>query len=71
MIRELRRYLSTGQLCEIIYLDQTDRISQRQVKLMSIKGDQVTAYCYTRRAIRSFYIANVLAVGPVTFKKEA
>ncbi|MEW9669997.1 WYL domain-containing protein [Ammoniphilus sp. 3BR4] len=65
MLRDLQRYLTSGQLVEIIYLNQQGQISQRKLRLYSIDGDQLKAYCLTRSSIRSFSIKNILALASV------
>lgn len=65
MVRELNKYLISGQLVEIIYLDRHGKTSKRRLKLHSIVNDQLKSYCYTRRAFRVFTIDNILAVSPV------
>ncbi|WP_139489011.1 WYL domain-containing protein [Brevibacillus dissolubilis] len=65
MVRELNRYLASGQLVEIIYLDRTGKTSQRKLKLASIEGNKVKAFCFTRQAIRQFNTDHILAIAPV------
>lgn len=71
MLRELQRYLFSCQLVEVIYLDRAGQISQRQLKLLRFKGEQVVAYCFARQAIRTFAISNILAITAVRWKKGA
>jgi hypothetical protein len=65
MLHELKRYLAIGNHIELIYLDSKNRISKRIVRIISIEGDTVKVYCYTRRAPRTFQLWNILAVGPI------
>ncbi|MGO0058673.1 WYL domain-containing protein [Brevibacillus fluminis] len=65
MLRDLQRYMQHNQLIEIIYLDRHGNTSQRKLRLHSICGNQVKAYCFARRANRVFYIDNILAAMPV------
>lgn len=65
MYRELQRYMMFGNPIELIYLDSKNRISKRIVRIISIEGDTVRVYCYTRRAPRTFQLGNILAVGPI------
>jgi predicted DNA-binding transcriptional regulator YafY len=65
MLRELQRYLAAGNPIELIYLDSRNRITKRVVRLLSIENDVAKAYCYTRRAPRTFQLGNILAVGPI------
>lgn len=71
MLRDLQRYLTSAQLVDIIYLDRSGQITQRRIKLHSITDDQVKAYCFYRRSIRSFSISNILAIAATTFMKGA
>jgi predicted DNA-binding transcriptional regulator YafY len=71
MFRDLQRYLSFTPLVEIIYIDRLGQISQRRIKLHSINNEQIKAYCFARRSIRSFFINNILAISPVIIKKGA
>lgn len=68
MHRELHRYLSAGQLVEIIYLDRHGRTNKRTLWLQAITYDRVKAYCFARRANRVFLIDNILAVQPVVIR---
>ncbi|MGO0062620.1 WYL domain-containing protein [Brevibacillus fluminis] len=65
MLRDLQRYHERNQLIEIIYLDHHGKTSQRKLRLHSICGNQVKAYCFARRANRVFQIDNILAAIPV------
>lgn len=71
MLRDLKRYLSSGQPIDIIYMDQSAQITQRRIKLHSIQGEQVKAYCFTRQSVRSFKAANILAVTSAGLMKGA
>ncbi len=71
MLRDLQRYLSSDQLVDIIYLDRSGQITQRRIKLHSVTEDQVKAYCFARRSIRSFSISNILAIAAAKLMKGA
>ncbi|WP_126428771.1 WYL domain-containing protein [Brevibacillus marinus] len=71
MQRELRKYLASGQLVDMIYLDRRGRMSKRRVRLHAITDGQVKAYCFARRAYRVFALANILAVQPVARRSAA
>ncbi|MGO0062631.1 WYL domain-containing protein [Brevibacillus fluminis] len=66
MLRDLLRFMQQNQFIEIIYLDRHGKTSQRKLRLQSICGNQVKAYCFVRRANRVFQIDNILAAMPVT-----
>jgi predicted DNA-binding transcriptional regulator YafY len=65
MTRELQRYLASNQLVEMIYIDRNGMASKRTVRLITITGGRVKAYCYTRHANRIFTIENILAIAPI------
>lgn len=65
MEQVLNKYLSCGQIVEVIYLDRHGKTSKRRLKLHSIVNDRLKAYCYSRQAYRVFAIDNILAVFPV------
>ena len=70
MLRELRRYMSTGQNVEIIYLDRNGKTSKRTLKLYAVDEQSVKAYCMSRCAPRVFKVESILAVYPVTNAKR-
>lgn len=51
----------TGDVALIIYLDRTGAISQRRIRVDSVSGGDIRAYCYLRRGIRLFHSDRVLA----------
>jgi predicted DNA-binding transcriptional regulator YafY len=61
MLKDLDRYLKTGVLVDIIYMDRNEQFTKRTVRLKEISGEYVKAYCYTRHATRIFKIKNILA----------
>ncbi|KIV58118.1 hypothetical protein AM501_26130 [Aneurinibacillus migulanus] len=58
-----------GRTVEIIYLNQNGELSQRKVRLLSVKDGRIRAYCFKRRATRYFLVKNVLAMRPVSEKQ--
>lgn len=71
MLREWQRYVTSGEPVDIIYLDEFGSITQRRVKPQALKGEAVIAFCFTRRAIRTFLFRNILAVTRVRSEKGA
>lgn len=67
----LQRYLMTGQLVEMIYLDRYGRTTKRTIRVCEICGNRVKAYCFTRQAFRVFALENILAVQPVVKRYAA
>ena len=47
-------------IVSIIYMSDKG-ISERDIKVLNIEGDNMTAYCYLRNEIRSFKISNILS----------
>lgn len=48
----------------IFYMDGQEKITQRYVKVLKIRGDYMLAYCYYRKKMRTFKIANILSAAP-------
>ncbi|MED3574483.1 hypothetical protein [Cytobacillus praedii] len=55
----------SGAIFEMIYLDCKGNISQRRIKVLSVKEESFRAYCYIRMQQRTFKTSNILSVGPV------
>lgn len=66
---QLIKAMQRGQLIDIMYMAKDGKISKRLVKIIKITGDTMQAYCFIKRAKRTFIIDNVLAVVPF-IKKE-
>lgn len=47
-------------IVSIVYMSDKG-ISERDIKVLNIEGDRMTAYCYLKNEIRSFRISNVLS----------
>jgi predicted DNA-binding transcriptional regulator YafY len=60
MAARLERYV--GRHVEIVYIDRRDRITQRTVVVLGIRGDAVRAYCTRKREHRLFKLDRILAV---------
>jgi predicted DNA-binding transcriptional regulator YafY len=71
MLGDLQRYMNSGHLVEIIYLDRRGRTSKRTVRIHEISSGRVKAYCFARRAFRVFSVDNILAVAPVVNRHAA
>lgn len=65
MQHDIEKYLASGQLVEIIYLDRHGCISKRRLRIHSVRDGHVKAYCFSRHAYRVFTVENILAVFPV------
>jgi len=57
----LRTSLERGCIISIIYQDGKGNITKRNIKVYSIIGDKIKAYCYLRKEVRVFYKNNILA----------
>jgi len=64
MLRDLQRYLARRQPVDIVYIDRSGQLTQRRVRLLRVDANHVRAYCYERRAVRTFSLANILAALP-------
>ncbi|WP_068773491.1 hypothetical protein [Paenibacillus sp. FJAT-26967] len=58
----MERYL--GRKVSIIYMDREGTISKRDVRPVTVHGDQIQAYCYARKAMRNFRKEDILAWTP-------
>ncbi|MFY0546368.1 WYL domain-containing protein [Brevibacillus sp. H7] len=66
MHRELQRYYAQQRVVDLIYVNRSGQTSKRAVRIHSIDGDRIKAYCFTRQAYRLFLVANILAVAPAS-----
>jgi len=60
---DLQKYV--GRHVEIIYIDQKDRITQRQIRVYTVKNGAVQAFDTKKHALRSFTADRVLAAMPL------
>ncbi|MFE5319789.1 hypothetical protein ACFQ88_13865 [Paenibacillus sp. NPDC056579] len=63
MQKELLRYV--GREVYLMYMDRNHRITKRRIRIRSVDGPKLSAYCYERLAPRVFDVSRVLAVFPV------
>ncbi|MGE6260459.1 hypothetical protein ACQKCU_21670 [Heyndrickxia sporothermodurans] len=59
----LLRSAESGDRLEMIYLSAKGEISQRIIRVERVGEESFSAYCYTRRQIRTFKISNILSMG--------
>lgn len=71
MKEQLLKAMKRNQIVNMMYMSKSGEISKRRVKLVKIAGDSFQAYCFTRRAKRTFTINNVLAVVPIIHKERS
>lgn len=58
-----------GRTLEIIYQDRKGNLSQRKIRLQSIKNGSVKALCLEKGSPRIFRIDNILAFVPQEIKQ--
>ena len=51
-----------GKLVQLIYIDRKRNVSIRDVRIISVKGDLVKAYCCSAQAIRIFNRVGIIDV---------
>ncbi|TFJ92498.1 hypothetical protein E4U82_11770 [Lentibacillus salicampi] len=69
MDRLLFRSIQTRRKLEMIYLSADNQTSYRVIRVTGVNAHTVTAYCFTRRQIRTFKKDNILSIGPVRVGK--
>ena len=67
----LRTSLEEKRIVTIMYEDDKGNITKRNIKVISIDGNRVKAYCYLRRKIRIFNRNHILAADFYREKKQA
>lgn len=65
MREELLRWMRSGLVTEIVYVDRHGVFSKRQVKLLKVRGEHVVAWDLNKQAKRTFRIEQVLACLPI------
>ncbi|MFJ7737423.1 transcriptional regulator [Lysinibacillus sp. NPDC097287] len=70
MKEQLIKAIQRNQPINMIYVSKQGAISKRRVKIIKIGSDSFQAYCFTRRAKRTFIIDNVLAISPIISKER-
>ncbi|MGE7113269.1 transcriptional regulator [Lysinibacillus sp. NPDC047702] len=69
MKEQLIKSMKHNQIVSMMYIAQDGKVSKRSIKIIKIIGDSFQAYCFSRKAKRTFTISNVLAVVPVIHKE--
>ncbi|MGE7114792.1 transcriptional regulator [Lysinibacillus sp. NPDC047702] len=70
MKEQLVKSMQRNQFVNMMYMARDGKISKRRIKIIKIVGDSFQAYCFSKRAKRTFTISNVLAVVPVIHKER-
>lgn len=65
MRNDIVKYTNRGWVVELMYLSKAGEISKRKVKILEVHKDIFQAYCFTKKAKRTFLIDHVLALVPV------
>ncbi|MFC7366465.1 MULTISPECIES: WYL domain-containing protein [Bhargavaea] len=61
----LMKCMKRHQLADMIYIGSDGSITKRRVRLLRLREDSVTAYCFLRQERRTFKIDRILSVRPV------
>lgn len=70
MKNQLIKAMQRNKIVDIMYMAKDGAITKRRLKLVSIAGESMQAYCFMRHAKRTFIIDNVLAIAPVAYKER-
>ncbi len=70
MKKSIQKAMKHNEIITIIYLSKNRDITKRKVQILKLTKDTFTAYCFTRRAKRTFHINNVLATSPLTWEEQ-
>lgn len=65
MLEHIRQSNKYNQLLEMIYVDGKGTITKRRIKVLKMNKDTFVAYCFLRRANRTFKNSHVLALVPI------
>lgn len=65
MREELLRWMRSGRVTEMVYVDRKGTFSERRVKLIKLQGEYVVAWDLNKQARRTFRIEQVLACLPI------
>ncbi|SFD74959.1 hypothetical protein SAMN05216378_1255 [Paenibacillus catalpae] len=51
-----------GKVVQLIYIDRKRKVSIRDVRVISVKGGRLKAYCFQAQAIRIFALEQIVDV---------
>ncbi|WP_214829440.1 hypothetical protein [Exiguobacterium algae] len=71
MREELIRWMRSGRVTELMYVDRHGVFTKRRVKLIKIQGQHVIAWDYSKHAKRTFCIDQVLACLPAIDRRKS
>ncbi|MDQ0174221.1 WYL domain-containing protein [Bacillus chungangensis] len=63
----LMRALESKEKLEIIYLSNSNEISQRKIRVIEVK-QSIKVYCFLRKQYRVFSLSNILSMQPLKNK---
>ena len=70
MRNQLMKSKTFNQSLDMMYIANDGAISKRRIKVLRVNEDSFQAYCFLRRAKRTFRIDNVLALVPVILRES-
>ncbi len=56
----VKKSMEDNKMIRIVY-DNKGTITERDIRVLSMKGDRISAYCYLRESKRTFLMVNILA----------
>jgi len=68
---QLVKAMQRNQLVNMMYIAKDGQVSKRRIKIIKVVGGSLQAYCFNRKAKRTFMIDSVLAVVPVIHKERS
>jgi len=60
----LNRSVQLKEKIMLFYIDSTNNVTQRYIRVIRINDDSIIVYCYWRKKARTFKLDNILSVGP-------
>lgn len=67
----LRRSMNLKTPLAIIYINNSNQISQRIIRVLKVEDPLIKAYCYTKKQFRTFRLDNILSVDVLRKRMEA
>ncbi|MBP2257455.1 hypothetical protein [Virgibacillus alimentarius] len=59
----LHRSLQRKEKIRIFYMDRSNRLTERCIRVIRINEDSIVAYCYWRKKVRTFKRDYILSAG--------
>lgn len=70
MRNQLIKSMRYNESADMMYMSNDGVISKRRIKVLQVNNENFQAYCYLRKAKRTFRIDNVLAMVPLYVKES-